>query len=130
MGYMLASLTIMGGWGASNPVKAYTLPVLVLGILIFDMSYTTVTRFKNKQIASFNDYLSFTGKDHLHHRLEQSGLYQKTDSIFYLFCCCQPGSKRARIEKWQHAGRPAPPAPGHPDLYSDCNPHDKKGKCK
>lgn len=91
MGYMLASLTIMGGWGASNPVKAYTLPVLVLGILIFDMSYTTVTRFKNKQIASFNDYLSFTGKDHLHHRLEQLGFTRKQTVFFIYFVAASLG---------------------------------------
>ena len=84
MGYMLASLTIMGGWGANDPVKAYTLPVLVLGILIFDMSYTTVTRFKNKQIASFTEYLSFTGKDHLHHRLEQLG-FTRRQTVFFIY---------------------------------------------
>lgn len=84
MGYMLASLTVMGGWGANDPVKAYTLPVLVLGILIFDMSYTTVTRFKNKQIASFAEYLSFTGKDHLHHRLEQLG-FTRRQTVFFIY---------------------------------------------
>lgn len=84
MGYMLASLTIMGGWGANDPVKAYTLPVLVLGILIFDMSYTTVTRFKNRQVAGFTEYLSFTGKDHLHHRLEQLG-FTRRQTVFFIY---------------------------------------------
>ena len=77
MGFTLASLTVMGGWGASKPVRAYTLPVLILGILIFDVSYTTITRFKNKQISSFDEYLSFTGKDHPHHRLEMLGFTRK-----------------------------------------------------
>ncbi len=84
MGYMLASLTVMGGWGANDPVKAYTLPVLVLGILIFDMSYTTITRFKNRQVAGFNEYLSFTGKDHLHHRLEQLG-FSRRQTVFFIY---------------------------------------------
>ncbi len=91
MGYMLASLTVMGGWGANEPVKAYTLPVLVLGILIFDMSYTTITRFKNRQVAGFNEYLSFTGKDHLHHRLEQLGFTRKQTVFFIYFIAASLG---------------------------------------
>lgn len=91
MGYMLASLTIMGGWGVNDPVKAYTLPVLVLGILIFDMSYTTITRFKNKQISSFTEYLSFTGKDHLHHRLEHLGFTRKQTVFFVYFITASLG---------------------------------------
>lgn len=42
MGFMLASLTIMGGWGAKEPFKAYAMPIFILGIFIFDMLYTTV----------------------------------------------------------------------------------------
>jgi len=84
MGFMLANLTVMGGWGATKPVKAYTLPVLILGILVFDMSYTTITRLKNKQISSLSEYLSFTGRDHLHHRLEMLGFTRKQIVFFIL----------------------------------------------
>ena len=66
MGFMLASLTVMGGWGAKEPIKAYAMPILILGILIFDMMYTTISRIKNKRIANFGEWLSFTGNDHLH----------------------------------------------------------------
>ena len=84
MGFMLAYLTVMGGWGAKEPIKAYAMPVLILGILIFDMLYTTITRVKNKQISNFGEWLSFTGKDHLHHRLEMLGFTRK-QTVFFIF---------------------------------------------
>ncbi len=92
MGFMLASLTIMGGWGAKEPIKAYAMPVLILGILIFDMLYTTVTRVKNKEIANFREWLSFTGKDHLHHRLERLGFTRKQTVFFIFFIAATLGS--------------------------------------
>ncbi|MBI2470203.1 MAG: undecaprenyl/decaprenyl-phosphate alpha-N-acetylglucosaminyl 1-phosphate transferase [Planctomycetes bacterium] len=91
MGFMLASLTIMGGWGAKQPIKAYAMPVLILGILIFDMLYTTITRVKNKQISNFREWLSFTGKDHLHHRLEMLGFTRKQTVFFILFTAATLG---------------------------------------
>ncbi len=84
MGFMLASLTVMGGWGAKYPIKAYTLPVIILGILIFDMSYTTIARFRKGLISGFSEYLNFTGKDHLHHRLEALGFTRKQTVFFIL----------------------------------------------
>ncbi len=84
MGFTLASLTIMGGWGATEPIKAYAMPILILGIFIFDMLYTTATRIKNKQISDFGEWLSFTGKDHMHHRLEKLGFTRKQAVFFIL----------------------------------------------
>lgn len=91
MGFTLASLTVMGGWGAREPIKAYAMPILILGILIFDMFYTTVTRIKNKQISRFGEWLSFTGKDHLHHRLEMLGFSRKQTVFFILFVAATLG---------------------------------------
>ncbi len=91
MGFMLASLTVMGGWGAKEPIKAYAMPILILGILIFDMLYTTVTRVKNKQISNFAEWLSFTGRDHLHHRLEMLGFTRKQTVLFILFVAATLG---------------------------------------
>lgn len=91
MGFMLASLTIMGGWGAKEPVKAYAMPILILGIFIFDMLYTTVSRIKNKQISNFGEWLSFTGNDHLHHRLEMLGFRRKQTVSFILLIAATLG---------------------------------------
>jgi UDP-GlcNAc:undecaprenyl-phosphate GlcNAc-1-phosphate transferase len=91
MGFMLASLTVMGGWGAKEPIKAYAMPILILGILIFDMMYTTISRIKNKRIANFGEWLSFTGNDHLHHRLEILGFTRKQTVFFILFTAATLG---------------------------------------
>lgn len=77
IGFVLASLAIMGGWGRESPVKTYTMPTLILGVLIFDMTHITVSRIWRGQVRGFRDWLEFTAKDHLHHRIEALGLGQK-----------------------------------------------------
>jgi UDP-GlcNAc:undecaprenyl-phosphate GlcNAc-1-phosphate transferase len=74
MGFMLAGMVLMGGWGGEDPIKAYAMPMLIMGIFIFDMVYTTISRIASKKVVSFNGWLEHTGKDHLHHRLTSLGL--------------------------------------------------------
>ena len=74
MGFMLAGMVLMGGWGGEDPIKAYAMPILIMDIFIFDMVYTTVSRIASKKVVSFNGWLEHTGKDHLHHRLTSLGL--------------------------------------------------------
>jgi UDP-N-acetylmuramyl pentapeptide phosphotransferase/UDP-N-acetylglucosamine-1-phosphate transferase len=74
MGFMLASMIIVGDWGSKDPVKAYAMPILIMGIFVFDMVYTTISRISSKKIVTFSEWLEFTGKDHLHHRLTSLGI--------------------------------------------------------
>lgn len=82
MGFMLAGLTVMGGWGAEDPIKAYTMPILILGVLIFDMIYLTVSRFATRKVHNFTEWLDFTGKDHLHHRIAALGFGNRSTVLF------------------------------------------------
>ncbi len=82
MGFMLAGLTVMGGWGSDDPIKAYTMPILILGVLIFDMVYLTISRIWSKKVHNFYEWLDFTGKDHLHHRLGAIGFGSKSTVLF------------------------------------------------
>lgn len=84
MGFMLAGLTVMGDWGTTDPIKAYTMPILILGILIFEMVYLTISRIGTKKVHSFFEYLDFTGKDHLHHRIKAFG-FSSSQTVLFIF---------------------------------------------
>ncbi|HCJ66597.1 MAG TPA: hypothetical protein DHV62_04545, partial [Elusimicrobia bacterium] len=84
LGFTVASLAIMGSWGqvGYSPMIATATPVLILSVLIFDMVYTTISRIKNGTVCNFRQWLEYTGKDHLHHRLVHLGLTEKEAVIF------------------------------------------------
>lgn len=85
MGYMLGSVTVMTGWATHDPVKAYSMPALILGILIFDMTYITISRYASGKVTSLSEWVSYVGKDHLHHRLNNLGLDHKKTVLFICF---------------------------------------------
>ncbi|MBI4378973.1 MAG: undecaprenyl/decaprenyl-phosphate alpha-N-acetylglucosaminyl 1-phosphate transferase [Nitrospinae bacterium] len=82
MGFMLSSLTVMTGWATDDPVKAYTMPFLILSILIFDMTYITICRIVKGDVKNLKEWIGFVGKDHLHHRLSNLGLSNKQTVLF------------------------------------------------
>ena len=59
----------MGEWASDHTVRL-AVPVLILGVPIFDMTFTTWMRVKSGQVRSVRAWLEFTGRDHIHHRLE------------------------------------------------------------
>lgn len=69
LGFMVASLAVMGDW-ATHDTVGLIVPVLILGVPIFDMTFTTVMRISSGQVRSFRQWIEFTGRDHIHHRLE------------------------------------------------------------
>ncbi|MBI2877242.1 MAG: undecaprenyl/decaprenyl-phosphate alpha-N-acetylglucosaminyl 1-phosphate transferase [Candidatus Tectomicrobia bacterium] len=77
IGFMLAGLMVLGGWGDKDPIRAFLIPVLILGVLIFDMVYITLSRVVSGKVSSFKEWIEYTGKDHLHHRLEALGLSKR-----------------------------------------------------
>lgn len=69
LGFMMAALAVMGDW-ASHDTVGLIVPILILGVPIFDMTFTTVMRVGTGQVRSVRGWLEFTGRDHIHHRLE------------------------------------------------------------
>ena len=65
----MAAVGVMGDWG-SHHVVGLIVPVLILGVPIFDMTFTTIMRIYGGQVRSIRQWLEFTGRDHIHHRLE------------------------------------------------------------
>lgn len=77
LGFMMASLSVVGPLKRSTLI-AITVPVLVLGIPIFDTFFAILRRLANKQPVMKAD------KGHLHHRLINSG-YDQARAVLMLY---------------------------------------------
>lgn len=89
IGFILGCLALYGSWATDSPAVAFSTPLLVLGIPIFDIIYTTVSRVRNGQVASVKEWLEYTGKDHFHHRLMNLGLgVEQTVGFIVLLNVC------------------------------------------
>ena len=76
LGFMLAAIAVVGDWAGDHAVRL-AVPVIILGVPIFDMTFTTFMRVKNRQVRSLRQWLEFTGRDHIHHRLEDLRISRK-----------------------------------------------------
>jgi len=68
LGFVLASLAIIGEWADNNPIVSFAAPLLIFWVLIFDMTYITVERIITGKVKTFRQWIDYVGKDHLHHR--------------------------------------------------------------
>jgi UDP-GlcNAc:undecaprenyl-phosphate GlcNAc-1-phosphate transferase len=84
LGFTLASIAVIGYWASDNVIKL-TVPILILGVPIFDMTFTTIMRIKEKKIHSLTEWLAYAGKDHFHHRLIDLGLSRKQSLLLIIF---------------------------------------------
>lgn len=89
IGFILGCLALYGGWATDNPAVSFSTPLLVLGIPIFDIIYTTVSRVRNGSVRNVRQWLEYTGKDHFHHRLMKLGLgVEQTVGFIILLNIC------------------------------------------
>lgn len=73
LGFTLACLALQGHWAKDNAVKLF-IPILILGVPIFDMIFTTVMRVKEGKVKTIIEWLQYGGRDHFHHYLVDVGL--------------------------------------------------------
>ncbi len=73
LGFLLAATALAGNWAHDSLVKLF-IPILILGVPIFDMIFTTVIRVKDAKVRSIVEWLRYGGKDHFHHYLVDLGL--------------------------------------------------------
>ncbi|MBU2499163.1 MAG: undecaprenyl/decaprenyl-phosphate alpha-N-acetylglucosaminyl 1-phosphate transferase [Proteobacteria bacterium] len=77
LGFSLAGLAVLGRWSDTSHFVSITAPILIFGILIFDMAYVNLSRIKNGQARNLLELLTCVNKDHLHHRLLFMGFARK-----------------------------------------------------
>ncbi|KPK97033.1 MAG: hypothetical protein AMJ95_11290 [Omnitrophica WOR_2 bacterium SM23_72] len=73
LGYVLAGVALVGNWASDDIVKI-SIPVLIMGVPIFDMIFTTILRIRDGKVKTVQEWLAFAGKDHFHHSLVDLGL--------------------------------------------------------
>lgn len=83
LGFTLASLAVMCEWSYFLPVTL-AVPVLILGVPILDMILITVLRVKENKVTNLKEWIDYTGKDHLSHRLMRLGLGER-GAVFSLW---------------------------------------------
>lgn len=81
LGFMLAGMAIVGNWAEDNSVRLF-IPILVLGVPIFDMIFTTIMRVKEQKVKNVVEWLRYGGKDHFHHYLVDLGLNPRSAVVF------------------------------------------------
>lgn len=84
LGFSIASIAIVGQWGGTGATTLDVIvPLLILGVPIFDTTFITVTRFADGRIRTFREWIEYTGRDHIHHRLMDLGL-SKHDTVGFI----------------------------------------------
>jgi UDP-GlcNAc:undecaprenyl-phosphate/decaprenyl-phosphate GlcNAc-1-phosphate transferase len=89
IGFTLACLAVKGNWADANPIVSFSNPLLIFGVLIYDMVHITVERILTGKVRSVKEWLDYVGKDHLHHRLERAlGSRQASVAMIFLLTIC------------------------------------------
>ena len=89
LGFTLACLAVKGNWADSSPLVSFSNPLLIFGVLIYDMIHITVERILTGKVHSIKEWLEYVGKDHLHHRLERAlGSRQASVAMIFLLTIC------------------------------------------
>jgi UDP-GlcNAc:undecaprenyl-phosphate/decaprenyl-phosphate GlcNAc-1-phosphate transferase len=83
LGFCLAGISLLGSWAPDNTVKLL-IPVLILGVPIFDMIFTTIMRVREGKVRTIVEWLRYGGKDHFHHYLVDLGLSRKK-AVFFIY---------------------------------------------
>jgi len=86
LGFTLAALGVMGEW-TPNRLISCSIPVIVLGVPLFDFAYILIARIVRGETRSLRTIIDHCGMDHLSHRLTWMGFSQCQAVLFiYLIC--------------------------------------------
>ncbi len=83
LGFFISALAMNAEWAEKGPLFALAIPVLIFGVMIFDMIYISIKRFVKKEVRTIREWLEYTGKDHLHHRLFNLG-FSQPQTVFFI----------------------------------------------
>ncbi|OLC40894.1 MAG: hypothetical protein AUH74_07135 [Nitrospirae bacterium 13_1_40CM_4_62_6] len=89
LGFTLACLAVKGNWADNNPIVSFSSPLLIFGVLIYDMIHISVERIMTGKVHTVNGWLDYVGRDHLHHRLERAlGSRRATVATIFTLSIC------------------------------------------
>ncbi|MBI5682458.1 MAG: undecaprenyl/decaprenyl-phosphate alpha-N-acetylglucosaminyl 1-phosphate transferase [Deltaproteobacteria bacterium] len=85
LGFFLSSSSIYIEWGEMPSITNLIMPVIIFSICIYDMTLTTVTRIYTGKVKNFDEWLSWTGKDHIHHRLSEIFGGDRLTAVLFIY---------------------------------------------
>lgn len=85
LGFFLAVMALHVNWGDQPGLANLLMPVAIFSLGIYDMCMTTVTRIYCGKVKNFTEWLIFTGKDHLHHRLMDIFGDSRLAAVFFIY---------------------------------------------
>ncbi len=83
LGFTLAALGVMGEW-SEHPVATATIPILILGVPIFDFAYILIARILRGETRTLRQVIEHCALDHLSHRLVWIGFSQRK-AVFFIY---------------------------------------------
>ena len=100
LGFALASLGLVANKSPhfSHQV-GFIFIIVTFCILIYDMIYITIGRIASGDVKNFKQWLEYTGKDHLHHRLVTLGMSEKRAVLFIYFMVLCAGTGAFLIQR-------------------------------
>ncbi len=81
IGFTVAAFALLGTWASNNIIKV-SIPIIILGVPIFDMTFTTIMRYRERKIRNLVQWLEYAGRDHFHHYLMDLGLRPRGAAYF------------------------------------------------
>ena len=89
IGFTLACLAVKGNWANNSPIVSFSNPLLIFGVLIYDMIHITAERMATGKVTTVKQWIDYVGKDHLHHRLERVlGSRQASVAMIWVLTIC------------------------------------------
>lgn len=83
LGFTLAALGVMGEW-TENRIISCTIPILILGVPLFDFGYVLIARIIKGETRTLRDIIDHCAPDHLSHRLVWFGFTQR-QAVFFIY---------------------------------------------
>lgn len=83
LGFTLAALGVMGEW-TENRIISCTIPILILGVPLFDFAYVIIARILKGETRTLRDIIDHCAPDHLSHRLVWFGFTQR-QAVFFIY---------------------------------------------
>lgn len=81
LGFTLAALGVMGEW-TENRIISCSIPVLILGVPLFDFAYILIARILRGETRTLRKIIDHCAPDHLSHRLTWIGFTQRKAVLF------------------------------------------------
>ena len=103
LGFTLGIIAVLGSW-STNRVIAFTIPLLIMAMPIFDILYVIILRYRQGLTPNIREIINYCGKDHLSHRLLGLGFRQGRVVLllYVLSLCLGLGAVLLKVELAEH----------------------------